>query len=115
MTYSTLKTALEATKIQFKEGAWRGAESIGCYGVIATDGADDLSTDNAHGERKLTGTVDYFSRPGRGGGDAALIERAMESAGVGWRLESVQYESSTGYTHWEWVFRCLPDPVVVTT
>lgn len=108
MTYENLKNALEATGIPFAEGQWvRAGELRDDYGVIAVDGADDLVADGNHTERLVEGTVDLFTRYEPGLTKAAQIEAAMESAAASWRVNSVQVEAN-GYTHREWVFRCLP-------
>lgn len=108
MTYRALSDALRRTGIPFAEGAWRDTETLrGDYGVYALDGADTLAADDHHAETMMEGTVDLFARNDPGRDKAEAVQDAMEAAGVPWALNSIQYESGTGYTHWEWVFRAL--------
>lgn len=98
-----LKTALDATGLQFAFAAWSKAPS-GDYGVYTPDGATDLEADDQHAEKAITGTVDYFTRSD-GGTEKALIETALDGVeGLAWSLNSVQYENDTGYLHLEWAF-----------
>lgn len=100
-----LKTALDATELKFAHFGWSKAPK-GDYGVYAEDGANDLTADDVHAERVVEGTIDYFTR------DAdmackATIEGALNSCGAAWRLNSIQFESDTGYIHIEWVFQVM--------
>lgn len=108
MTFDALAAALRETGIPFAEGAWRDAGKLKSdYGVYALDGGSGLMAGNRHAERAFEGTVDLFARNSDGRRQAALVEAAMDTAEVAWRLNSIQYENTTGYTHWEWVFQCL--------
>lgn len=108
MTFDNLAAALIATGIPFAEGQWVNAGGLKTdYGVYALDGAMDLGADDHHAERLCEGTVDLFTRQGPGRTEAALVEAALDSVGVPWRVNSVQVEDDTGYTHREWVFQCL--------
>lgn len=107
MTYSEVVAALAATGIPFAEDAWRNAGAMRTdYGVYAIDSAEDLVSDGVHTERFLEGTVDLFTR-GSGAAEGALVETALNGAAASWRFSSRQYEQETGYTHREWIFRCL--------
>jgi hypothetical protein len=98
-----LEAALAATKLPFAFASWSEAPE-GDYGVYTPDGANDLEADDEHAERAISGTVDYFVR-GKGATEVALIETALDSVeGLAWRMESVQYESDSGYLHVEWSF-----------
>ena len=110
MTFEALVEELTATGIPFAEGAWQDAHKLRQdYGVYALDDAHDLMADDRHGERLVEGTIDLFTLHSRGTEKAAQIEGALESVGVIWRLNAgPMYENGTGYTHWEWVFNCLP-------
>ncbi len=111
MHYDDLIDALINTGIPFAEGEWRNADRMQAtsYGVYALDGAQDLNANNKHTERFLEGTIDLFVRGSRGDTEAQAIETALESIGVFWRLNAgPMYENDTGYTHYEWVFNCLP-------
>ncbi len=111
MHYADLIEALTQTGVDFAEGQWKNADTLAaqCYGVYALDNAQDLEVDNVHAERFVEGTIDLFVKNSRGTDEAQNIESALESVGVFWRLNSgPTYENDTGYTHWEWVFDCLP-------
>ena len=99
-----LETALTATGLKFAHFGWSKAPK-GDYGVFAEDGANDLVAGNVHAERVIEGTVDYFTRDANMAAKA-LIEAALNSCAA-WRLESIQFESDTGYIHLEWVFQVM--------
>lgn len=97
-----LATALTNTGLSFAHFGWSKAPA-GDYGVYAEDGANDLIAGNVHIEKVLQGTVDYFTRDDSGA-PKATIEAALESVPVAYYLNSVQFESDSGYIHYEWVF-----------
>ncbi len=101
----TLVAKLNDTQLKFAHFGWSKAPS-GDYGVYAEDGANDLLAGNAHSESVIEGTVDYFTRD-----DTlackATIETALTEAGCAWSLNSIQFESDTGYIHLEWVFQTV--------
>lgn len=99
-----LATALTNTGLSFAHFGWSKAPS-GDYGVYAEDGANDLIAGNKHVEKVLQGTVDYFTRDDSGT-PKATIEAALDSVPAAWYLSSIQFESDTGYIHYEWVFEC---------
>lgn len=108
MTYEALIDALTECGVPFREGAW-DTHPEPPYGVYALDGSgSDLWADDRQEEQVLQGTVDLFVR-GRGRDKMALVERALYDSGVSWDLNSIQYESDTRLTHFEWVFEALPD------
>lgn len=111
MTFDSLVDALNETGIPFAEGAWQDAHKMrDHYGVYALDGVHDLLSDDQHSDRLVEGTVDLFVLHSRGSDQAGWVENALETSGVIWRLNyGPSYESNTGYTHWEWVFDCLPE------
>ena len=73
------------------------------YFVWQEERADDLEANGHHIERAMSGTTDLFSKqefdPWR-----AAFEASMDSAGMSWYLNSVQFEPDTGFWHWEWVW-----------
>lgn len=73
------------------------------YLVWMENGADDLTADNSHAERCLTGTVDLFTRQ-EGDPLISSVPTALEQAGAAWYLSSVQYEEDTGLIHYEWAW-----------
>ena len=99
-----LINALAETGYQFAHFGWSKAPD-GDYGVYAEDGANDLIAGNKHVEKVLQGTVDYFTRDDSGYPKVA-IEFALDSVPVAWYLNSIQFESDTGYIHYEWVWEC---------
>lgn len=97
-----LKTALLSTGYKFAHYGWSKAPA-GDYGVYAEDGANDLIAENVHVEKVLQGTVDYFTRDDSGE-PKQTIETALDSVPVAYYLNSIQFESDTGFIHYEWVF-----------
>ena len=76
----------------------------GSYIVWAEDGmVDDLSGDGEVQAQNIEGTIDYFTKNEY---DATpnKIHNALNSARVGFRINSIQHEQDTGYIHYEWVF-----------
>lgn len=59
--------------------------------------------DNRKVDQAIGGTIDYFTNleydP-----NVEKIQTALNELGIGWRLESIQYEDDTKYTHYEWVW-----------
>lgn len=73
--------------------------------------AEDSEGASGHGDNKKTtqvlqGTIDYFTRieydP-----IVELIQEKLDSADIAWRLNSIQYEDDTGYTHHEWIWEMV--------
>lgn len=56
-------------------------------------------------ERAVSGTVHYFTQK-EYDPMADKIEATFDLLGVGWELESVQYEEETGLIHHEWSWEC---------
>lgn len=100
-----LESALTATGLQFAHFGWSRAPE-GDYGVFAEDGANDLLAGNAHSEQAIEGTIDYFTRDSSLS-CKAVIETALDGCGAAWYLNSIQFESDTGYIHLEWVFQVM--------
>lgn len=97
-----LTDALDATGYLFALFAWSKSPD-GDYGVYAPDGSNDLHAGDQHAEHAVEGTVDYFTRDGTGT-PQAVIEHALDNVDAcSWYLNSVQFESDTGYIHYEWV------------
>lgn len=59
--------------------------------------------DNHKGEQQIHGTIDCFTQTEY---DPLLdsIQEALNTADVGWKLVSVQYEDETKLIHYEWEF-----------
>lgn len=108
MTVNDLGTALNSitvgqTALAFAHYAWSRAPS-GDYGVYAEDSAIELTADGVNGEQAVEGTIDYFTR-----NDGAAIRNAIQEKlndmRIVWHLNTIMYESDSGYIHYEWVFR----------
>ena len=73
------------------------------YFVWQEDGAADLIADNVHIEKSVTGSTDLFTKqefdPWR-----ESFEASLDAFGIGWQLNSVQYEPDTGFWHCEWLW-----------
>lgn len=76
----------------------------GC--IIWMEDAEETSfeADNIKQEQKIHGTIDYFTQTEF---DVVCdnIQTALNTAGIGFRLNSVQYEDDTKLIHYEWIFR----------
>lgn len=77
--------------------------SLPPYIVWAEDGDNDLSANDHHAERALTGTVDLYTKQENDPLKDA-IEQSFEEAGISWYFNSFQYENETGLLHYEWVW-----------
>ena len=87
----------------FAAYAWSHAPS-GDYGVIAIDGQNALRAGDVTAEKVPEGTIDWFCRDP----DSTMpesIESLLDSMGASWYLNSVQYETDTGFIHYEWVWQ----------
>lgn len=73
------------------------------YFVWQEDGGNDLSANDAHGERAVQGTTDLFTIREHDPWAEELGE-ALSSHGIAWYLSGVQYEEDTGFFHYEWVW-----------
>lgn len=76
------------------------------YFVWQEDGSNDLAGDNGHGERAVTGTTDLYTKQELDPWADALGE-SFDAHGIAWALNSVQYETDTGFYHYEWVWEAL--------
>lgn len=101
--YEQLLEKLKATGIPFEDGGWSVAPASD-YGTAALDGSGAaLWADDAMQEQAVSGTVHLFTRDA-GRKQMQTVQAALNSAGVSWRLNSIQYEEGTRLTHHEWVF-----------
>ena len=97
-----LEKALKETGYPFAHHAWDSAPD-GDYGVFGEDNATSLWADGKMVEQFLGGTVDLFTRD-NSDFPKEIIQSALDSLGVPWYLNSIQYENDTMYIHYEWVF-----------
>lgn len=99
-----LLQALTDEHLDFVLYAWDRSPT-GDYGVISLDSSDDFMCDNSHGESKINAFVDYFTRD-PSNTPKTTIETVL-SEYCAYSLNSVQYESDTGYIHYEWMVHIL--------
>ena len=70
--------------------------------VWAEDGEEaSFSSDNHKTEQQLTGVVDFYTKR-EFDTIADDIQSIFDEQGVGWNLESVQYEEETNFIHYQW-------------
>ncbi len=77
------------------------------YVVWAEDGEASAShANNQKSLRILSGTVDYFTKIEF---DPVIeeIESKFNDMNIAWKLNSVQSEEDTGFTHYEWVWEMV--------
>lgn len=71
------------------------------YFVWGERGGNDMQSDDVHSEKSVMGYTDLYTKqefdPWKD-----EFEQALDSYGVAWSLNSVQYEEDTGFTHYEW-------------
>lgn len=65
--------------------------------------AESFDSGNWKTEQQIHGTIDYYTLTEF---DAAVdqIQEALNAAGIGFRINSVQYEDTTNLIHYEWEF-----------
>lgn len=76
------------------------------YIVWAEDGGYSGHGDNKSTTRIMTGTIDLFTKMDN---DPFFesIQSAIDGIGIAWGLNSIQYEDSTKFTHYEWSFEVV--------
>ncbi len=74
------------------------------YFVWQEDGANDLTADDTHTEKAVTGTTDLFTKQEFDPWKEELEAAFDASPYIAWELNSVHYEEKTGFTHYEWVW-----------
>ena len=73
------------------------------YFVWQEDGYNALDAGNGQSERAVTGTTDLFTKK-EFDPWAQELEASFDEAGICWELNSVQYEPTTGFYHYEWLW-----------
>lgn len=98
-----------------KEALLAVTENVGMYEAVdatvthiiyAPDSeAGELALDNAKTGQVIQGTVDLFAK-NKDQGMADSVQHALGTAGISFRLESIQYEdlNKNDFVHYEWVF-----------
>ena len=85
---------------------WRPIKSAP-YLIWAEDGEDSaLSANNHKAEQALSGSVDYYTKTEFDPVADDIQEALNGIEGLGWVLESVQYEDETQLIHFEWRWVC---------
>ena len=75
------------------------------YIVWAEDSeVEALNTDNYKSGQTVEGTIDLFTKDEDDPIITAMPD-ALNGAGIGWELNSVQFEDETRLIHYEWLFR----------
>lgn len=97
-----LITALTDTGLRFAHFGWSKAPS-GDYGIYAERAANSIWADGTMAEQNIIGTVEYYTR------DATrairdTIQDALDAADVSWGLETVIFETDSGFIHYVWTF-----------
>ena len=68
---------------------------------------ESLWTSNHQAEQVISGTIDYYTRT-EFDSNVDNIQNALNSTeGLGWSLNSIQYEDETNLIHYEWVFEVM--------
>lgn len=74
------------------------------YIVWSEDGeGDSLHLDNSKNPQIITGTIDFFTTE-EYSPVIDRIQKSLENSGITYVLNSVQYEDTTQYIHYEWRF-----------
>ena len=82
----------------------RPPKPVESYIVWAEDSeAESMDAENRKAEQQIHGTIDYFTRT-EFDANVDRIQEALNDAGIGFRLNSVQYEDETDLIHFEWEF-----------
>ena len=105
MTLADLKAALLTVTSNCRHFDATGL--TGNYIVWAEDGqADSVWAGGQMKEQAITGTIDYFTKieydP-----NFKKIQDALNTIGISYQLNSIQYEILTKYQHYEWVWEMV--------
>ena len=80
------------------------------YIVWAEEGQAGASYGDGKMSRQvLTGTIDYYTKDEYDAG-VWLIQNALNTVDIGWRLNSIQLEDEIGVVHYEWVWTMAVNP-----
>lgn len=100
-----IRDVLNSTSANGRIGHYYRPENIEPSWVVwqESDEDDSYSTDNIKVEQQIAGTIDCYTKIEY---DPLLdeIQVALNDAGIGFRLNSVQYEDETKLIHYEWEF-----------
>lgn len=105
MVLSELKTAL--LTVTQKVYHFDASGATGNYIVWAEDGASEvLWADDRMKNQTLTGTIDYFTKT-EYDSTFGTIQAALDTLGISYRLNSIQFEEDTKYIHYEWTWEMI--------
>lgn len=91
-------------KVSKNVGHYEAIKKGNKYIVWAEDSESNaISADNRKQNQGIQGTIDYFTKEEE---DETVdkIQEALDAAGIGYVLNSIQYEEETQYIHFEWVW-----------
>jgi len=111
--YEALVAALKLTDIPFAEYGWK-TRPQGTYGVVQLEmEAGSMDGNGEKLDRAWEGSIDVFFRLLSERDDVmeTVEEILAEICGDSWTMNSLQYESSTGLFHVEWVFQVIGEHV----
>jgi hypothetical protein len=105
MTLDDVKNALLTVGVPVFR--YTALEQPNKYIVWAEDGQGaSVWSSNKRKLGVVTGTVDYFTKA-ENDSNVEKIETALGSIRIGWRLNSIQRETDTGYIHYEWAWEMI--------
>lgn len=87
---------------------WRPVKTTPCLIWAETGEDDSFHSDNRKSEQRIVGTVDLFTKT-EFDPLADSVQDTLESLGMTWSLNSVQYEEETNLIHMEWVWGVIND------
>lgn len=100
--FSTLKAALLSVGVPVSR--FTAIKKPDKYIVWAEDGQGDSEwADGKMVNQAIQGTVDYYTKS-ESDANFDAIQNALNDAGISFRLNSIQYEDSTGFIHFEWLW-----------
>ena len=65
---------------------------------------ESLHSNNEKSEQVIDGTIDYYTLKEFDPNVDNIQEALKNAEGIGWRINSVQYEDETNLIHYEWSF-----------
>ena len=100
-----IRDVLNSTSANGRIGHYRRPTSFTPSWIVWQESDEDTShsTNNHKDLQQIAGTIDCYTQIEY---DPLLdeIQEALDSAGIGFRLNSVQYEDETKLIHYEWEF-----------
>ena len=70
------------------------------------DDGGSLNANNKTMYQAIHGTIDLFTKDEYDSAVGQIQDALNDLEWLNWRLNSVQYENETNYTHYEWEFNC---------